>query len=132
MLYAHNQFSALKKRPRPAAFNPYPHSALSVIHVTGMGDIAVWEVGRYTLGTQPGRDKIYARADVPVAELLKQHLTAFLDNKPFKRHTSIVGWPDESDPIERKARWKQICIALSASPEVLLVIPSSPIVKTEA
>jgi len=132
MLYTKSHFSTLNKRSKPAAFNPAPHNSLSVVHITGLDDRAVWEVGRNTLGKQRGRGKIYARVDVPVEQFLKQKLRAVLDNKPFKRHTSVMGWPEETDPNQRKERWKEISVALSASPEVVLVIPSSPIIKTEA
>ena len=30
-----------------------------------VGDFAIWEIAKDTLRNQPGRDKIYARADVP-------------------------------------------------------------------
>jgi hypothetical protein len=129
MLYSQNHFSGSKQRPRPAAFIPPASGELSTIHITGLADIAIWEIGLNTLGDQRGRDKIYARADIPVKQLREHKLRAVLDNKPFKRHASVLGWPEEADPDQRKERWKEICVTLSASPEVLLVIPPEPIVR---
>jgi len=76
---------------------------------------------------EPGRDTIYARADVPVEQFLQQRLRAIRDDKPFIRHTSVLGWPTIADPNERKERWKEICLGLSESPDVKLVIPPAPI-----
>lgn len=129
MLHAKSQFWSSRKRPKPVAFIPPPSGELSTIHITGLADTTIWEIGRNTLGEQRGRDKIYARADIPVKQLLEQKLRAVLDNKPFKRHTSVLGWPEESDANQRKERWLEIGVTLSASPEVFLVIPPEPITR---
>ena len=129
MLYSKNQFSRQKNRPKPAAFDPSPNTSLSVVHITRLSDGGTWELARNTLGSQPGRDKIYARVDIPVAQLIKQNLRAIRDDMPFVRHTSVLGWPSIADPNERKERWKEICLALSEGPELLLVIPATPIVR---
>ena len=73
-IYSRNHLSPSNGRPRPGAFNPSPHDKLSVAHSTGLFDHEVWEIGMLTLGTQPGRDKIYGRADVPVKELNERML----------------------------------------------------------
>jgi hypothetical protein len=127
VLYAKSQFNRARMRPKPSAFDPTPYTELSVVHITGLANVTVWGLAKKTLGNQPGRDKIHARADLPVKELLEQNLRAILDDNPFKRHTSVVGWPDIAEANERKARWKEICLALSESPDVTLVIPSTPI-----
>ena len=80
-----------------------------------------------TLGTQPGRDKIYGRADVPVKELNERMLHAIRDDSPFERHTSVVGWPRSDNRDEQKQRWKQICLELSQHPDVKLLTPETPI-----
>jgi len=101
---------------------------LSGIHVTDLADSAIWETAeKNTMRNEPGRDVIYARADVPVEQFLKQELRAIRDDQPFNRHTSVEGWPDIPDTNERKERWKEICLGLSESPDVKLVIPRAPI-----
>lgn len=129
LLYTKNHFSRQRNRPKPAAFDPSPYNELSTIHVTGLDHAAVWEIGVNTLTDQPGRDRIYARADVPVSELTELKLRAVRDDDPFMRHTLVLGWPDVEDPNERKEQWKEICLALSQSLQVALVIPSAPIVR---
>jgi hypothetical protein len=99
------------------------------VHSTGLPDRDVWEIGIQTLGTQPGRDKIHGRADVPVRVLAKEKLRAIRDDNPFKRHTSVVGWPKPADPDEGKQLRKQICLELSQNPEIKLAIPDNPVTR---
>lgn len=113
-------------RPKPGAFSPSPHDELSVVHSTGLGDGDVWKIGALTLGTEPPRDKIHGRADIPVKTLVERKLRAIRDDNPFTRHTSVVGWPDSADLDERKQERKQICLELSQDLRVKLVIPDSP------
>lgn len=118
-------------RPKPEAFSPPADNKLSVAHSTGLPDRDVWEIARlHALGTQPGRDKIHGRADIPVKALVERKLRAVRDDIPFKRHTSVIGWPDPNDPDERKRQRKQICLELSQDPDVKLVIPESPIIRS--
>lgn len=114
-------------RPKPGAFNPSPYMELSVVHTSGMSDSEIWGVGKQTLGIEPGRDKIYGRADVPVQSLADVNLRALRDDKPFNRHTSVIDWPIESDANETKERWKQITLELSEDPRIHLVRPTTPV-----
>jgi hypothetical protein len=114
-------------RPKTGAFNPSPHLELSGVHITGLQEPTVWEIAKNSAGTAPGRSTIYARADVPVEQFIKQNLCAIRDDDPFVRHTSVSGWPNIADMDEQKSRWKEICLALSQAPEVKLVMPFSPI-----
>jgi hypothetical protein len=132
LLYTKRHFSRVTKRPHPAAFDPSPYKELSAIHITGLSHAVVWEVAALALGDKPGRDRIYARADVPVDELVDQGLRAVRDDDPFARHTSVLGWPDLADLDQRKEQWKEICLALSQCRRVELVIPQSPIVRPTA
>jgi len=128
ILYSKSQFSRQRKRPKTTAFMPPPSMKLSGIHVTDLLDSTIWEIAeKNTMRDEPGRYTIYARADVPVKQFLQQNLQAIRDDQPFIRHTSVLGWPAISDPNERKERWKEICLGLSESPEVELVIPPTPI-----
>ena len=131
ILYAKSHFSRERMRAKPGAFDPSPYTELSGIHVTGLADPVIWEIARNTLRDQPGRNTIYARADVPVEQFLEQKLRAVLDDKPFKRHASVVDWPEIADRDQRKERWKEICLALSESPQVQLVLPPTPVVLQE-
>src|SRR5271169_3487849 len=90
--------------------DPSPHNELSVVHSTGLPESDVWQIGRQTLDNQPGRDKIHGRADVPVRALIERKLRAIRDDNPFKRHTSVIGWPESSDPDERNQLRMQICL----------------------
>ena len=114
-------------RPKPGAFSPSPHTELSGIHVTSLPEEDIWEIARSTLGTEAGRTTIYARADVLVDAFIAQKLQAIRDDYPFVRHTSVKGWPKMTDPDQQKERWKEICLALSESPGVSLVVAAAPI-----
>ena len=94
-----------------------------------MADAAVWGHSIFALGEQPGRQTIHARADVVVAALSTQNLQAVRDNGPLERHASIHGWPERDDPDERKEIWKEICLHLSQSVSVRLVVPDAPITR---
>jgi hypothetical protein len=125
-----SHISKLHARPKRAAFDPSPYDELSVVHSTGLADREVWEIGKLMLGTERGRDKIRARADVPVNALIRNRLRAILDDNPFKRHTSVVGWPNSDDPDQQKQERIEVCLQLSQDPEVKLVVPESPIIRT--
>jgi hypothetical protein len=122
--------SKLLPRPKWGVFDPSPHDELSVVHSTGLQDSDVWEIGLLTLGTQAGRDKIHGRADIPVTTLIDRKLRAILDHKPFKRHTSVIGWPDSSNSDERKQLRKLLCLELSQDLAIKLVIPETPITRS--
>jgi hypothetical protein len=120
--------SKLHARPKRAAFDPSPYDELSVVHSTGLPDLEVWEIGKLTLAAERGRDKIRGRADVPVKVLIRNKLRAMRDDNPFKRHTSVIGWPKSEDPDQQKQERIEICLQLSQDPEVKLIITESPIV----
>ena len=124
---ATRHFSKVHNRPKPGAFSPEPYNELSVAHVTNLGDPDVWNIAARTLVDQPGRDKVYARADAPIAEFMRHKLRAVRDDNPFERHTLVLGWPNPKDPNERKEQWKLICLQLSQSPAVTLVVPDQPV-----
>jgi hypothetical protein len=126
-IYSSSRMSVTTGRIKPSAFDPPPDGALSAVHSTGLLDADVWSIGLLTLSSQPGRSTIHGRADIPVKALIDQALKAILDNKPFLRHTSVVGWPDSSDVNERKALTKLICLKLSENPSIKLVRPDTPI-----
>ena len=126
-IYSRNLMRPSDRRPKPQAFNPSPHNELSVVHSTGLADKEIWSIGVQTLGTEPGRSRIYGRADVPVHALMEKDLRVIRDNDPFDRHTSVTGWPQGRDADETKQIWKQICLELSQNPTVKLAIPDSPI-----
>jgi hypothetical protein len=126
-IYSRGHMRVSDLRPKPAAFNPSPHKELSVVHSTGLVDQDIWAIGMQTLGTQPGRSRIYGRADVPVYALKEKDLRVIRDNRPFDRHTSVTDWPRGKDEDETKQIWKQICLELSQHPAVRLALPNSPI-----
>lgn len=119
-----------KHRPKPSAFIPPSDRKLSVVHTSGLSDAEIWTIGKQTLGGGISRGTIYARADVHVQSLLEVELRAIRDDKPFKRHTSVIGWPSRADEGETKALWKQIALTLSEDARLTLVIPAIPIVRS--
>ena len=128
-IYSERRMNKLCTRPKPDAFYPPPDDELSVVHSTGLRDCDVWEIGRrHTLGSQSGRDKICGRADAPVKALIERKLRAIRDDNPFKRHTSVIGWPESTDADQRKQLRKQICLELSEDPDIKLILPESPII----
>ena len=129
-IYSSSQMSKTNGRIKTSAFNPSPYDELSVVHSTGLSDSEVWNIGLLTLTTEPGRRTIYGRANIPVAALVEQALKAILDNKPFSRHTSVVGWPKSSNENEQKELRKAICLELSQNPAIKLVVPESPLIRT--
>lgn len=116
-------------RPKPSAFNPSPHIELSVAHTSDLSDAEIWELGKRTLGGAPGRERLHGRADVKVQSLLDVRLRALRDDKPFKRHTSVVDWPIGSDANETKELWKLITLQLSEDSRITLVLPGVPIAR---
>lgn len=117
-------------RPRPGAFSPSPYKELSVAHTTGLAEAEVWEIGKKTLTPDPGRDKIYARADIPVQSLLDVRLRTLRDDKPYPRHTLVLDWPLGSDDDETKALQKQVCLDLSEDLRIKLAVPDAPITRS--
>lgn len=111
-LYFKRHITPSINRPKPGAFSPEPYKELSVAHTTGLPHAEIWAIARLTLTTERRRDKVYARADVPVAELIRKKLTTIRDDDPFERHTLVKGWPDSTDPTERKELLKQITLEL--------------------
>ncbi len=123
-----NHLSKSRGKPKRNAFDPSPYDELSVVHSTGLSDSEVWQIGRQTLNDQPERSKILGRADIPVKALVERKLHAIRDDNPFKRHTSVIGWPSPADPDERRQVRVQISLELSQDPDIKLIIPENPII----
>src|SRR5579862_1085994 len=120
-----------EKKPRPNAFEPPPKDReLSTAHSTNLSNDHIWLLALRTLG--PNRRKVFARADLLVQDLIDQSLRAIRDDDPFDRHTIVVGWPDSRDTDERKAKTKEICLALCHAPSMSLEFPPEVIVWSPA
>lgn len=117
---------------RQGVFLPPPDLILSVAHTTGVSEPEVWGLAKHTLGTQPGRDAVYARVDLPVRVFSSQRLRTLRDDIPFVRHTSVVDWPRHDDPDQQKEVLKQVCLEISQSVEVKLVVAAQLITRTTA
>jgi len=126
-IYSKSQFSKENLRAKPSAFDPSPHASLSVAHSNGLSNDEVWELAKYTLGLQSGRETVYARADLPVTVFSGQGLDAIRDDRPFNRHTSVIGWPVSEDLNEQKQRRKLLCLELSQARGVRLELPTQPV-----
>lgn len=129
-IYSRSAFSKENNRIRLGAFIPPPDSKLSVLHSSGLQEQEIWESARQTLRTQIGREKVYGRADLVVRELIDRKLKAIRDDDPFERHTSVVGWPQNADPDQRKADIKALCLELSQDTDTRVLILDSPIQNT--
>jgi hypothetical protein len=128
-IYTHRNIRRTAHRPKPGAFDPSPYMELSVAHTSNLSDAQVWRIGGQTLGSQPGRSTIYARADIPVLCLSDVKLRALRDDRRFRRHTSVIDWPLGSDTNETKALWKEICLELSEDLRVNLAVSPGPVVR---
>lgn len=115
-----------EKKPRPNAFEPPEDRQLSTAHCTNLSNDNIWLLARKTLG--PNRRKVFARVDLSVRHLIEQELRAIRDDNPFERHTVVIGWPDSPDANERKAKTKEICLALCHAPSMNLELPPEEIV----
>ena len=98
-------------------------------HSSGLVDTQVWPLAVGTLIDEPGRDTVYARADIPVRELFPHKLRAVRDDSPFERHSIVVGWPESDDQDKRKEQCKLICLQLSQCDEIKLLVPDEPITR---
>lgn len=126
-IHSKSQISKSRGMPKRTAFDPSPYDELSVVHSTGLSESEVWQIGRQTLDGQPGRGKIHGRADIPVKALVERKLRAIRDDNPFKRHSSVIGWPNPADPAARRQERVQISLELSQDSDIKLIVPESPI-----
>jgi hypothetical protein len=125
-IYTKQNIKNSEKKPRPNAFEPPDDRQLSTAHSTDLSGDGIWLLARKTLG--PNRRKVFARADLLVGDLIEHSLRAIRDDDPFERHTIVVGWPDSADADERKAKTKEICLALCHAPSMNLELPPDVIV----
>jgi len=126
-IYTEKNIKKSEKRPRPNAFEPPPEDRqLSTAHSTDLSNESIWLLARKTLG--PNRRKVFARADLLVRDLIEHKLRSIRDDDPFERHTIVIGWPDSPDEDERKAKTKEICLALCHAPSTNLELPPEVIV----
>jgi hypothetical protein len=128
-IYSEKNIRKSTKRPKRGAFDPSPYMELSVVHSSGLSDNDVWRLGKQTVGNAPGRSKIHARADIPVQSLTDVKLRALRDDKPFRRHTSVIDWPIGVDGNDTKALWLQICLELSEDHRIRLELLPTPVVQ---
>ena len=112
-MYTKKHMSGEHGRPKRQAFDPGKYEEVSVVHSSELLDRQIWELGQQTIGTQQGRSKIYGRADIPVKCLKTRKLKAIRDNKPFPRHSCVVGWPRDNDPDQQKQKRLEICLELA-------------------
>jgi hypothetical protein len=87
-------YSVANLRVKPRAFEPSPSDhCTSVFRIEGLQEDDIWKMGlREIVGTRPQR--LHARADIPVSEILKLKLSIRPDEHP-PRHALINGWSNE-------------------------------------
>lgn len=84
---------------RPEAFMPYPHVDLSVTRHQSLSEQEIWAVGEGVAAVR--RATLYGRADIYVADILKQSLkvvAAPVQSNP--NHANIIDWP-EKKPVQK-------------------------------
>ncbi|RJQ20828.1 MAG: hypothetical protein C4560_04580 [Nitrospiraceae bacterium] len=107
-----NHFSILHKRVKYAAFLPAPNGETSVFRVSGLADIAIWEIGDKEVAGKR-ETAILGRADIPAFHVLNSTLKIKPDENP-PRHANITGWPKE------KSEQKLIAIELAENAKLYL------------
>lgn len=120
-LYSRRQFSSTGVKP--GAFDPTPYDELSCAHISGLSEVSVWAMARLTLSARPGRNRVYARAELDVARIRQQGLRAIRDDVSFPGHTTVLGWPLVGDD----SRERRLEIALNLSLAATLVRADPPI-----
>lgn len=99
--------------------SPVPHrefmprkGEVSVAHISGLTEEAVWAVGQHTLNTGAGRTRVLGRADLSVAVVQNVGLRAARDDIGFERHSLITDWPggDDAD-VRHKEIAKELAMA---------------------
>lgn len=111
-----NQFNAMLVKP--AAFLPNPKDGETSVSRHAREPLAdLWELGLLVAASRP----LYGAAFVKAADVRAAQL-ALAPAEPPDRHAVIRGWPwHESDPVEQKARQKELALLLAsaAGPPVL-------------
>lgn len=100
------------------AFLPNKDGKTSVFHIFGLEEQEIWEIGDREVA--PARQKpVLGRADIEQIEVTKLNLSVIDDESPSK-HANIVGWPEDDDEREEKAKRMSLAVELAESAQLYL------------
>lgn len=108
-----NKYSKDKNIVKGGAFLPDPRRETSVMHIAGLDDNEIWEIGKKTVA-EPRNKPLRARADVISTIIENEGLKiehAPVEGNPY--HANITGWPEE------KAKQKIIAGAIARKANLL-------------
>ena len=86
----------------------------SIFRIINLADIEIYEIGRRFVANPRGKP-LLGRADIGVAQIIKQKLSVEPDTTPHPRHANICGWTEDS------SKNKMIAIELAAEAQLHLV-----------
>lgn len=100
-------------RPKPGLFCPNPHVELSVHRIEDLGEREAKDLADRVAQLR-GKDSSLGDSQIRARFVCQEGLGAQPDEPPL-HHANIVGWPDDSDPDERKRLQLQIAKRLVES-----------------
>ena len=108
-------YSVANLRVKPRALEPSPADrCTSVFRIQSLQENDIWDMGlREVIGTRPQR--LHARADIPVSEILELKLT-IRPHEPPLRHALIDGWANEKHTAMATAQELAARVSLKMNP----------------
>lgn len=97
-LLSSRHFSRENRRVKPDAFIPHPYAELSVFRVKDLEEEQIWQIGKQI--AEPQGKPLYARAEIPVGEVLASGLQV-VPNEPPPHHANIIGWARDDRAAQR-------------------------------
>ena len=100
-----SQFTKTTRRPKPNLLSPNPHLALSVMRIEGSCEEEIRKMGSEV--GEKRRKNCYGYTTLTGQKCSEERLEVESDEPPL-HHANITGWPDDTDPAERKRRQLEI------------------------
>lgn len=114
-LLSSSDYSVNNSRVKPRALEPSPSDqCTSIFRILGINDDEIWAMGINNVSLPRAR-RLYARADIPVADILNINLS-IRPSEPPVRHALIYGWPNEKHARMAKAQELAAQAALKLNP----------------
>ncbi len=98
-LYSDRHFNKGKGIVHAAAYNPLPHRDLSVYRIWRLSQQQIWNLAEKHISPHRQPQRLKARGDLSISDVLDTNLVFNPDTKNHKRHAVILGWPDSRDEI---------------------------------
>jgi len=97
-IYSKRYFSTEKRTINYAAFDPRPHSELSVFRIRRLSQLQIWNLAEKYISPLR-QQRLKARGDLTISDVLNISLLFHPNTRSHKRHAVIRGWPDSKDEI---------------------------------